>query len=185
MMDIYNFSSLQDEARKVARRFGEREIVHLTRDLDRHPPKFPLDLYRKMAEAGFLGYTASPEVGGAGKTWLEYATLIEELSSFDASTGFILSIGNLAMSPIELFGNENQKQTFLPGMIRGDLIGAFALTEPDVGSDATNMKTRALLDGEGFLVDGEKRFISTGDVADLVILVCKVYREGDEGQLST
>ena len=101
MMDIYNFSSLQDEARKVAR------------------------------------------------------------------------------SPIELFGSENQKHTFLPGMIRGDLIGAFALTEPDVGSDATNMKTRALL------VDGEKRFISTGDVADLVILVCKVYREGDEGQLST
>ena len=107
MMDIYNFSSLQDEARKVAR------------------------------------------------------------------------------SPIELFGSENQKHTFLPGMIRCDLIGAFALTEPDVGSDATNMKTRALLDGEGFLVDGEKRFISTGDVADLVILVCKVYREGDEGQLST
>lgn len=185
MMDSHNVSSLQDEVRKVARKFGEREIAPLTRELDRHPPQFPLDLYRKMAEAGFLGYTTSPEVGGAGKTWLEYATLMEELSYFDASVGFILSIGNLAIYPIELFGNEDQKQTFLPSLIRGNLIGAFALTEPDAGSDATNLKTRALLDGDDFLVDGEKRFISSGDVADVIILVGKVCPKGGEGELST
>ena len=137
-----------------------------------------------MADAGFLGFTTSPEWGGKGKTWLEYATLIETLSTFDASVAFILSIGNLAITPIELFGTDEQKHRYLTPMIKGESIGAFALTEPGAGSDAMNLQTTALAEGQDFIVNGEKVFISSGDVADIIILICTAHQKGEEAQLS-
>ena len=176
---IYNASPIQEEVRERAQRFAEKQIVPLSQQLDRNPPGFPIDLYRKMGEAGFLGYTASAVMGGAGKTWVAYATLIEELSYFDASVGFILSIGNLAMHPVELFGTEGQKQRFLPRMIRGESIGAFALTEPETGSDVMRLKTTAKPDGDSFIVDGEKLFVSNGDVADVIVVFCQIDQKED------
>jgi len=170
---------VQDSVRRLVKDFGEREITPVTEDLDRKSPKFPLDLYRKMAKNGFLGYTTSSVFGGSDKSWLEYATLIEELSYYDASVAFILSIGNLAMYPIEFFGNKEQKQKYLKPMKSGKLIGAFALTEPGAGSDATNLKVQAIPDGDDLIIDGEKTFISSGDAADIVILFCQIM-EGDK-----
>jgi butyryl-CoA dehydrogenase len=180
---IYNTSPDQEKVREAARTFGKKEILPLSQTLDRDP-RFPIELYRKMAEAGFLGYTGPPEFGGAGKSWVEYATLIEELSCFDASAGFILSIGNLAMSPIELFGTEEQKRRFLPQMIRGEKIGAFALTEPGAGSDAMNLKTTFWTEGDSYIVEGEKLYISSGDVADLLVVFCVPDRAVEKRSLS-
>jgi alkylation response protein AidB-like acyl-CoA dehydrogenase len=175
----FNLSQEQEGVRKIAREFGEKEIAPVTKALDREPPSFPTELYGKMAKAGFIGYTASSEFGGAEKSWIEYATLIEELAYFDASIAFILSIGNLAMAPIELFGSDEQKKKYLPRMIKGNCIGAFALTEPGAGSDASNLKTKAVQEGNHYVVNGEKVFISSGDVADVIILIGKAF-EGDE-----
>jgi len=180
----YNISDLQEDIRRIAHLFGQKEIAPITEELDRRSPEFPRELYRSMAEAGFLGYTSSIELGGKGKSWIEYTTLIEELSYFDASVGFILSIANMSMISIELFGNLAQKQKFIPGMINGDIIGAFALTEPGAGSDATNLKTQAVLNGRDYIIEGEKRFISTGDVADIVILIGIIPRDGGQHPLA-
>ena len=181
---IYNVLPVQDEVREYAGAFGKEHIAPLSQKLDKQPPRFPVELYRKMADAGFLGFTTSPEWGGKGKTWLEYATLIETLSTFDASVAFILSIGNLAITPIELFGTDEQKHRYLTPMIKGESIGAFALTEPGAGSDAMSLRTTALIQDEALIVNGEKVFISSGDVADIIILICTTHQKGEDAQLS-
>jgi len=179
--EIYNISELQPEVREGARLFGEKEIVPYLHKFDSHFPEFPRQLYQKIAEAGFIGYTTARNLGGKGKSWIEYATLMEEISYFDASIGFILSIGNLALIPIELFASNDQKKILIPKMIRGKLIGAFALTEPQAGSDATNLKTRAEFKNNKFIINGEKLFISSGDVADIIVLVCQIVKNSEKG----
>ncbi len=177
---IFNLSELQEQARQNAREFGMREIVPILKELDKEPPEFPFELYKKIASSGFIGYTTSTELGGLGKSWLEYTALIEEICYFDASVGFIISISNLAIMVIELFGTDDQKREFLPGLISGDMIGAFALTEPCAGSDVNSIKTQAVLQGDEFVVNGEKLFISSGDVADVILLVCRTVIDKDE-----
>ena len=181
---IFNLSQRQEGIRKLARQFGEKEIAPVAKALDQQPPSFPMELYGKMAKAGFIGCTASSEYGGAEKSWIEYATLIEELAYFDASVAFILSIGNLAMAPIELFGSDEQKKKYLARMIKGDWIGAFAMTEPGAGSDASNLKTIAVQEGDHFVINGEKVFISSGDVAEVIILIAKVFENDTNNGLS-
>ncbi|HHS14491.1 MAG TPA: acyl-CoA dehydrogenase [bacterium] len=176
---VYNLSPLQEDVRRIARDFGEREIQPLAEKQDRGSPRFPAGLYGKMARAGFLGYTEQSLYGGGGKSWIEYATLIEELSFFDASAGFTLSIGNLAIGALTMFGTDEQKHRFVPGMIQGERIGAFALTEPGAGSDVSNLSTTIQKQGDMCLVDGQKRFISSGDAAHIIILVGK-YSEDEQ-----
>ncbi len=180
----YNMDGSQQKVRDMAKEFGQKEIASVSVVLDRREEEFPRDLFKKMAKAGFMAYPMAKEYGGLGKSKIEYVTLIEEISWFDAATALIMAVDNLASYPIETFGSEEQKKNYLPQMASGEIIGAFGLTEPNAGSDAANQKTTAELDGDSFVINGEKIFIMHGDVADLVVLFCKIVQEGEKDKVS-
>jgi butyryl-CoA dehydrogenase len=180
----YNMVESQQKVREMAKEFGQKEIAPVAAKLDRREEEFPLDLFKKMAKAGFMAYPMAKEYGGLGKSKIEYVTLIEEISWFDAPSALIMAVDNLASYPIEIFGSEEQKKKYLPKMASGDIIGAFGLTEPNAGSDAANQQTTAKVDGDSFVINGEKIFIMHGDVADLVVLFCKIVEEGEKDKVS-
>jgi butyryl-CoA dehydrogenase len=180
----YNMVNTQQAVRDMAREFGQKEIASVAAELDRREEEFPRDLFKKMAKAGFMAYPMAKEYGGLAKSKIEYVTLIEEISWFDAATALIMAVDNLASYPIETFGSDEQKKKYLLKMASGELIGAFGLTEPNAGSDAANQKTTAQIDGDYFVINGEKIFIMHGDVADLVVLFCKIVQEGEKDKVS-
>ncbi|MGB8658162.1 MAG: acyl-CoA dehydrogenase family protein [Candidatus Zixiibacteriota bacterium] len=180
----YNMAESQQKVREIAKEFGEKYIAPIAVEMDRKPPEFPRDLFKKAAEAGFLAFPMTKEYGGLGKSKIEYATLIEEIAWFDASSSIIIAVDNLACYPIEKFGNEEQKKKYLPGIAKGEIITAFALTEPNAGSDAANQKTTATVDGDHFVINGEKTFITSGNVADLTVLIAKIVEEGEKDKVS-
>jgi len=180
----YNMVESQQKVREMAREFGEKHIAPIAVEMDRKPPEFPRELFRKMGEAGFMAFPLPREYGGLGKSKIEYATLIEEIAYFDASTAIIMAVANLAAYPIEKFGSDQQKKKYLPRMASGEIIGAFALTEPNAGSDAGNQQTTARVDGDHFVINGEKIFITSGNVADLTVLICKIVEEGERDKIS-
>jgi butyryl-CoA dehydrogenase len=180
----YNMVESQQAVRDMAREFGQKEIAPVAAKLDRREEEFPLDLFRKMAKAGFMAYPMAKEYGGLAKSKIEYVTLIEEISWFDAASALIMAVDNLASYPIEIFGSEEHKKKYLPKMASGEIIGAFGLTEPNAGSDAANQQTTAKVDGDFFVINGEKIFIMHGDVADLVVLFCKIVGEGEKDKVS-
>ncbi len=175
----YNVADSQQAVRDLAREFGKKEIAPIAKELDRKPPEFPMDLFRKMGRAGFMAFPMKKQYGGLGKPKIDYATLIEELAWFDASAAVIMAVSGLAAYPIEAFGSEEQKRKYLPKMVSGEWIGAFALTEPNAGSDAANQKTTAKVEGDWFVINGEKIFITSGNVADVIVLIAKV-QDGEE-----
>jgi butyryl-CoA dehydrogenase len=138
------------------------------------PRKFPTELYKKIGAAGFIGYVIPTELGGKGKSNLEYITLIEELCYHDPAIGLLCAVGELATYPLLHFASDEQKKKYVPDCATGKRIPAFVLTEPDAGSDAANQKTVAVDKGDHYLVNGEKIFIMHGDVADLGVLFCKI-----------
>lgn len=177
-------SESQQAVREMAREFGKKHIAPIAVEMDRKPPEFPRDLFKKMADAGLLAFPMAKEYGGLGKSKIEYATLIEEISWFDASSAIIMAVDNLASYPIETFGSEEQKKKYLPKMTSGEILGAFALTEPNAGSDAANQQTVAKVDGDSFVINGEKIFITSGNVADVTVLICKIVKEGERDKVS-
>jgi len=180
----YNMSPSQQAVREMAKEFGNKYIAPIAVEMDRKPPEFPRDLFKKMADAGFLAFPMSKAYGGLGKSKIEYATLIEEIAWFDASTSIIMAVDNLASYPIEKFGNEEQTSKYLPPIAKGEMIAAFALTEPNAGSDAANQSTTAKIDGDYFVINGEKTFITSGNVADVTVLIAKIVQEGEKDKVS-
>jgi butyryl-CoA dehydrogenase len=180
----YNMAESQQAVRDMAKEFGQKEIAPIAAELDRREEEFPRDLFKKMAKAGFMAYPMAKEYGGVGKSKIEYVTLIEEISWFDAASALIMAVDNLASYPIETFGSEEHKKKYLPKMASGEIIGAFGLTEPNAGSDAANQQTTAKVDGDHFVINGEKIFIMHGDVADLVVLFAKIVEEGEKDKIS-
>jgi butyryl-CoA dehydrogenase len=169
----WNWDPAQEEVRAQARAFAEKHIDAVSQQLDRRPPEFPEDIFKAMAKEGFLAYPSDPAYGGKGINKLLYATLIEEISRADAALGIVMAVQVLASYPIEKFGTEEQKKKYLPGMNAGKLHGAFALTEPNAGSDAAAQEATAVLDGDHYVLSGEKIFITSGNVADVVVIICK------------
>jgi len=180
----YNMSPSQQAVREMAKEFGNKYIAPIAVEMDRKPPEFPRDLFKKMADAGFLAFPMSKAYGGLGKSKIEYATLIEEMAWFDASSAIIMAVDNLASYPIEKFGNEEQTNKYLPPIAKGEMIAAFALTEPNAGSDAANQSTTAKIDGDYFVINGEKTFITSGNVADVTVLIAKIVQEGEKDKMS-
>lgn len=180
----YNLVDSQQQVRDMAKEFGEVDIAPIAKDLDRKPPEFPMDLYKKMAAKGFMAFPVPEQYGGLGRSKIDYATLIEEISWFDASASIIMAVSNLAAYPIEKFGTEDQKRKYLPKMCSGEWIGAFALTEPDAGSDAGNQQTTVVEEGDNYVINGEKTFISSGNVADVTVVIGKIPREGEKDLIS-
>lgn len=170
-MDL-QFTEEQKLVRDTARSFADAEVRPLASRIDAEA-RFPAETVGKLAELGFLGIFSPPEYGGSGLDYLSYALVVEEISRACAATGVIVSSHNsLACFPLMQFGTEEQKRRFLVPMAKGESLGSFALTEPDAGSDAASQKTVATMDGDDFVLNGSKIFITNATVAKVFLIFC-------------
>ncbi len=145
---------------RTVREFAAEEVAPVAEELDR-TKQFPYELVAKMGELGWMGIPFPESVGGAGGTSLQYAVAVEELTRIDSSVAITLCAHtSLGTQPIYLFGNDEQKERLMPDLCAGRKLGAFGLTEPEAGSDAGNVRTRAALDGDEWVIDGAKQFIT-------------------------
>lgn len=159
----------QTMIRDMARAFAAEQLAPYAAEWDR-THAFPADAIRQMGELGLLGMLVPEEWGGAGAGHVALALAIEEVAAGDGACSTIMSVHNsVACMPILKFGNEQQKERFLRPMARGELLGAFALTEPQAGSDAANIRTRAARDGGGYVLNGVKQFITSGKYGQIVL----------------
>ncbi|MCR2821346.1 acyl-CoA dehydrogenase [Lederbergia panacisoli] len=166
----FRLSEEHEMIRKMVRDFAENEVAPTAAERDEEE-RFDMDLFEKMAELGLTGIPWPEEYGGIGSDYLAYCISVEELSRVCASTGVTLSAHtSLAGWPLYKFGTEEQKQKYLRPMAEGTKIGAYGLTEPGSGSDAGGMKTAARLDGNHYILNGSKIFITNGGIADIYIV---------------
>jgi alkylation response protein AidB-like acyl-CoA dehydrogenase len=164
--------------RRTVREFAEGEVAPVAEELDR-TKAFPYEIVRKMGELGWMGIPFPEDVGGAGGDTLAYALAVEELTRVDSSVAITLCAHtSLGTQPIYLFGNDEQKRDWLPELTSGRKLGAFGLTEPEAGSDAGNVKTRAREDDGDWVIDGAKQFITNAGT-DISGLVCITARTGE------
>jgi butyryl-CoA dehydrogenase len=166
----FELSEEQQMIRRMVRDFAEREIAPIAQETDK-TEQFPWEIIRKMAPLGLLGLPIPEEYGGAGADNVSFAIALEEIARACGSTAITLDAHtSLASEPIYLFGNEAQKRKYLVPLARGEKLGAFGLTEPEAGSDAGATKTRAVLDGKEWVINGQKIFITNGSIADVVVI---------------
>lgn len=152
----------QTMIRDMAREFAQEQLAPNAADWDRDHT-FPADAVRQMGELGLLGMVVPEEWNGAGADHISYALALEEIAAGDGSCSTIMSVHNsVACMPILKFGSEAQKERFLKPMARGELLGAFCLTEPQAGSDAANLRTKAVRTDDGYVINGVKQFITSG-----------------------
>ncbi|MFN3372671.1 MAG: acyl-CoA dehydrogenase [Chloroflexus sp.] len=167
----FQLSEDQQMLRDMVRQFVEKEAKPTVAERDEHAI-WPTDLVRKMGELGLMGVAVSEEYGGAGMDYVSYAIVIEELSRVDASLGVIASVNNsLVCYGIEKFGTEEQKRELLTPLASGRMLGAFSLSEPGAGSDAAAQRTTAVRDGDYYIINGVKNWVTNGDHADTIILM--------------
>jgi alkylation response protein AidB-like acyl-CoA dehydrogenase len=158
----HGLSEEEDLFRRTVHEFAEREIVPIAHQFD-ESEEFPRATVDKMAELGLMGLLVPEEFGGAGADTISYALAMEEISWADASHSVVMSVNNsLVCEPIVRFGNRQQKERFLPALATGGYVGAYCLTEPGSGSDASNMSTRAEQFGDEFVLNGTKAWITNG-----------------------
>src|ERR1041384_7549485 len=157
--------------RKAARDFARTELLPGVIERDTHQ-KFPKEQIKKIGELGFLGMMVSPKYGGGGLDTISYVIAMEEISKVDASASVIMSVNNsLVCWGLEAFGTEEQKQKYLMPLAKGEVIGAFCLSEPDAGSDATSQKTTAVDKGNHYLLNGTKNWITNGNSASIYLVM--------------
>jgi butyryl-CoA dehydrogenase len=156
--------------RETAREFADREIIPVARDNDRNE-RFDLDLVKKLGDMGYLGPIVSEEYGGRGLDYRTYALIVEEVGRGDSSARTVVSVQtSLVCSSIQRWGSEEQKHEWLPRLCSGEILGCFGLTEPDTGSDAANLKTRAEKTDDGWRISGQKQWISMGNYAKVALV---------------
>ncbi len=171
-MDL-GFSEEERALREAARKFTRREIAPIADRMDRED-WFPREVFRRLGEEGFLGLTIPTEFGGLGLSYVSQALVLEEIAR--ARPALALSVGahsNLFGDNLARNGTDDQRQRFLPAVASGEAIGALALTEPNAGSDAVSLSTRAERRGESYVLNGTKQFITNGPVADALIVYAK------------
>ena len=166
----FELSDEQEILRKMVCDFAEAEVKPRARELD-ESGHFPRDIFQKAAELGLTGVAIPESAGGAGFDHVAYAIVIEEVSRCCASTGVILSVQNsLYCDPLHRFGTPEQKDKFLGPFARGEKIGCYALTEPQAGSNAAALQTKAIKQGDGYIINGTKAWITNGGEADAAIV---------------
>ncbi len=159
--------------RDMAREFAESELKPGVIERDEHQ-HFPRELLLRMGELGFLGMMVSEEYGGGGMDTVSYVLAMEEVAKWDASAAVIMSVNNsLVCWGLEKYGNEAQKQKYLPGLCSGETLGAFCLSEPEAGSDATRQKTTAEDRGDHYLLNGTKNWITNGGIAGVYLVMAQ------------
>ncbi|HYM53289.1 MAG TPA: acyl-CoA dehydrogenase family protein [Candidatus Dormibacteraeota bacterium] len=180
----FALSPQHEEIRRTVRDFAEREIVPAADEMER-TGEFPRDIIRKAAELGLLGVPYPEDVGGTGLDSVAYAITIEELSRASGSVGIIVSAHtSLGCYPIYAAGTPEQKERYLRPLASGEQLGAYGLTEANAGSDSRGTRTRAHRDGESWVLNGNKRFITNAGEAGVYVVTAVTDRETDSGKIS-
>ena len=173
----FELTDEQQLIRETARDFADREIIPVARDNDRNE-RFDLDLVKKLGDMGYLGPIVAEEYGGRGLDYVTYGLIVEEIGRGDSSARSVVSVQtSLVCSSIQRWGTEEQKQEWLPRLCSGEILGCFGLTEPDTGSDAANLKTRAEKIDGGWRISGQKQWISMGNHAKVALLFAQTDPE--------
>jgi len=173
----FELSAEQKEIQTLARDFAQAEIEPHAAEWDREH-HFPKELFGKLAELGLMGACVPEEYGGAGTDFLSYILALEEISRADAGVGVTVAVHTSAVTlPILTFGTDEQRSRFVPPLARGELLGAFALTETEAGSDAGSLRTSATLEGDGWTISGTKQFISTARFAGTFLVFARTDSE--------
>lgn len=169
----FEFSEEQAMIRTMVRDFAEKEIAPVARDNNRYE-RFPAELVKKLGEMGFLGLDLPSEYGGGGADHISYCIMLEELARADVGVAMTTSAHiSLGGKSIERWGTEAQKQKYLPQLTSGEMLAAFATTEPNVGSDIASIETSATLQGDEWVLNGNKTWITNGGVAGIVIVIAQ------------
>src|SRR6186713_317790 len=164
---------------QMIRDFGAREITPNIMEWD-EKQIFPVPLFKKLGQLGLMGVLVPEEYGGAGFGYAEYVTVISEISKIDGSIGLSVAAHNsLCTGHILQFASEDQKQRYLPKLATGEWIGAWGLTEPNTGSDAGNMRTVAVRDGDHYVINGAKNFITHGRSGNVAVVIVRTGSVGD------
>jgi alkylation response protein AidB-like acyl-CoA dehydrogenase len=175
----FELTDEQRLVRETARAFTDNEIVERARENDRNE-HFDVDLVAKIAAQGYLGAIVPHEYGGAGLDYLTYGLIVEEIGRGDSAMRTVVSVQtSLVCSALMRWGTEEQKQRYLPKLCSGEWLGCFALTEPDTGSDAANLRTRAKKTDAGWVINGSKMFISMGNHAKLALVFAQTDRDAN------
>lgn len=173
----FSLSEEQIMIRDAARDFARTELLPGVIERD-NLQKFPTEQVKKMGELGFLGMMVDPKYGGGGMDAISYTLVMEELSKIDASCSVIVSVNNsLVCYGLEAFGTEEQKQKYLTKLATGEKLGAFCLSEPEAGSDATSQRTTAIEDGDYYILNGTKNWITNGGSADYYLVIAQTHKE--------
>jgi alkylation response protein AidB-like acyl-CoA dehydrogenase len=173
----FTYSDEQKLIRETAREFAEREILPKIKENDREA-RFDRELARKLGEIGFLGAPVAEEHGGRGLDYVSYGLIAEEIGRADSSARTVVSVvTSLVGGPIEKWGTEEQKQKWLPRLCSGEGLGCFGLTEPDTGSDAANLRTRATKTDGGWSISGQKMWISLGNHSEVALIFAQTDPE--------
>ena len=171
------FTEEQKMMQKMVRDFAEKEIAPIVEEME-ETDRFPREVIKRMGELGLMGIPIPEAYGGAEMDYTSYIIAIHELSKVSATVGVILSVHtSVGTLPILAFGTEEQKKRYIPKLATGGYLGAFALTEPSSGSDASSMKTRAVRDGDHYILNGSKIFITNGGEADTYVAFARTNPE--------
>jgi butyryl-CoA dehydrogenase len=173
----FDLTSEQQEIQALAREFADAEIAPHATAWDREH-RFPEEVFARLAEMGLMGVCVPEEYGGAGADFLSYILVLEQLSRADAGVGVTVAVHTSATTmPILAWGSEEQKSRFVPPLARGEALGAFALSEPDIGSDATKLRCAATRDGGEWLISGQKQWITNASYAATILLFARTDPE--------
>lgn len=173
----FSFSEEQLMIRDAARDFARNELLPGVIERDTLQ-QFPAEQVKKMGELGFLGMMVDPKYGGGGMDTISYVLVMEELSKIDASCSVIVSVNNsLVCYGLEKYGTEEQKQNYLTKLATGEKLGAFCLSEPEAGSDATSQRTTAIDKGDHYILNGTKNWITNGGTADYYLVIAQTDKE--------
>ena len=169
----FTFTEEHNMIRDAAKDFAKTELLPGVIDRD-EKQEFPREQIKKLASLGFMGMMVDPKYGGAGMDTISYVLAMEEISKIDASCSVVMSVNNsLVCWGLETFGNEFQKEKYLIPLAKGEIIGAFCLSEPEAGSDATSQKTTAIDKGDHYLLNGTKNWITNGDSASIYLVIAQ------------
>lgn len=169
----FETSEITQQVAQTARDFAQQKIQPHVMEWD-EKQEFPVHIFKELGQLGIMGVLVPEKYGGAGLSYFEYKTIIEEIAKVDGSIGLSVAAHNsLCTGHILLFANEEQKQKYLPKLATAEWIGAWGLTEPNTGSDAGNMKCTAVRDGDNWIINGTKNWITHGRSGDVAVVVCR------------
>ncbi len=180
----FRLTEEQDLIRKNIREFAVKNIDPIAAEIDENS-RHPVELFRKLGDGGWMGIPLPTEYGGSGADFMTHALVVEEVSRSCSSTGFTVSFhAGIIGTTLALFASDEQKKKYLVPLAKGDHMGAFSLTEPQAGTDVMAISTAAVRDGDGYVIDGTKTFVSNGPFADTYILFCWTDRSAGRKGMS-